>query len=100
MFGVAHIREIFYAKDKPPPTRATRSVVGSCLQQRLIVPARTKTDTAVLEQSSVGPVLAYVIDSPPLDGFLPLVTVSVTDAHTEDLQNPYNSDSCDVNYVE
>jgi predicted aspartyl protease len=53
----------------------------------------------MVEQSSVGPILANVIDSPPLDGFVPFVTVSVTDAHTEDPWNPYNSDACDANYV-
>jgi len=98
--GGARIREIYYPKDAPPPTRATQSADTRGVQRRLIVPARAKTGLATLDQQSIDLVLANVIDSPPLDGFVPFVTVSVTDAHTEDPWNPYNSDACDVNYVE
>jgi len=100
MPGGARIKEIYYPKDAPPLTRATQPADRRGAKRKLIVPARAKANLAPLEAESTGAVLANVIDSPPLDGFVPFVTVSVTDARIYDPLNPYNSDAYDVNYVE
>ncbi|MHC4720786.1 MAG: hypothetical protein ACYSYT_09960, partial [Planctomycetota bacterium] len=100
MHGGARIKEIYYPKGAPPPTRATQPASRRGPRRKLIVPARAKPSLAPLDVKSTGVVLANVIDSPPLDGFVPFVTVSVTDAKIQDPYNPYMSDACDVNYVE
>lgn len=100
MHGGARIKQIYYPKDAPPPTRASQPADRRGAQRKLIVPARAKAGLAPLQVEFTSFVLANVIDSPPLDGFVPFVTVSVTDADIQDPLNPYMSDACDVNYVE
>ncbi|MBN1392332.1 MAG: retroviral-like aspartic protease family protein [Sedimentisphaerales bacterium] len=74
--GGSSIKAIYYPEDKPPMmlNRHRRS------QPKTRLKALTPSEEAVLGTSAAGTVFVSVIDSPPLDGFVPWVVVSITDA--------------------
>jgi predicted aspartyl protease len=74
--GGRSIKAIYYPEDKPPMmlNQHRRS------QPKTRLKALTPPEEAVLGTSAAGMVFVSVIDSPPLDGFVPWVVVSITDA--------------------
>jgi len=76
--GGQRIRAINYPPEKPVPTLAEKKTQKPSpirKQVRPVGPA-ISTQTAVQEQTTI---VAYLIDSPPIDGFVPWVVISVTD---------------------
>ena len=94
--GGSKIKAIYYPKDTPVPTLAKKPK-PSKPKKKTIAPERI----ALLELETYDltqPVIANVIDSPPVDGFVPWVAVAITDKRfpEEDMR----FDACDVNSVD
>jgi hypothetical protein len=84
MTGGSRIKAISYPKDKPPPPSAKRAKQRrSAVRQKTSI-AETDTQLTTLAQESTAPIYANVIDSPPIDGFVPWIAVSLTDARSTD----------------
>lgn len=79
--GGSRIKAISYPPDKPPPTLSRHSRRPPTVRRK---EALTSSVTTLGEQASTS-VYAYVIDSPPIDGFIPWVAVSITNARSDEL---------------
>jgi hypothetical protein len=86
--GGGRIKEIYY----PPAESVRRFDKGHgrrpTSMHKKTLPAKAANRLASLKDSaakSTGPVVATVIDSPPVDGFIPWIAVSVTDSRSEEL---------------
>ena len=79
--GGEQIKAISYPEDKPAQTSNRRQPEKPA--KKLILPETTQRKATQLE-TTAGPVWANVIDSPPIDGFVPWVAVEVTDARGTD----------------
>ncbi len=93
--GGSKIKAIHYPKDTPVPTLAKKPK-PSKPKKKTIAPERI----ALLEPETYDltqPVIANVIDSPPVDGFIPWVVVAVTDKRFPEIDMRF--DACDVNSV-
>jgi hypothetical protein len=81
MTGGARIKAISYPREELPPLRAKRD-------GRQPTPPREKTllfeAASRLTEESTTPIFANVIDSPPIDGFVPWIAVTVTNARSDD----------------
>jgi hypothetical protein len=78
--GGSRIKSISYPKDKPPPLSGKRAG-----QRRKIPRKKTITITADSQPIPLAPevttsIVANVINSPPIAGFVPWIVVSATDA--------------------
>jgi len=95
------IKAIYYPADQNLPlleTRTGRKPVH--LQQRIIKPqaGETLTATAQITETTV---FANIIESPPIDGFVPYVTVAATDARSYEVYDidAYTKFSVTGNYL-
>jgi predicted aspartyl protease len=75
MAGGSFIKAVNYPPDKSPMT-LNQHLRG---QSKVRLKAITPPIEAALNKSAAGMVFAAVIDSPPIDGFVPWVVVSITD---------------------
>ncbi|MGD0077319.1 MAG: hypothetical protein ABSB91_01690, partial [Sedimentisphaerales bacterium] len=77
----SRIKSITYPQQKPPPTRAKRPIPAKISKKRLPPDPLRRIEflTAGIAES----IYASVIDSPPVDGFVPWIAVSVTDARLD-----------------
>jgi len=73
--GDRSIKAIKYPSDKPPLTLNKHRRTQARVRFKEIVPSPAKAP----QESASGSVFAAVIDSPPLDGFVPWIVVSITD---------------------
>lgn len=73
MTGGSRIKAVHYPADKPPMMLNRHHRGRSKIQLKEITPPSQTASVA-------GMVPAAVIDSPPIDGFVPLVVISITDA--------------------
>ncbi|MHC4639271.1 MAG: aspartyl protease family protein [Planctomycetota bacterium] len=94
MSGSRQIKAINYPPDKPPLTLARHKMKRTVMHKKSLPPKKTVPFSTSTE-SAAQPIFANVIDSPPIDGFVPWIVVSVTD---ERLGN-YELDAVDQTYV-
>jgi hypothetical protein len=100
MTGGSRIKAIRYPKDKPPPLRSKRVD-----RPRKTPHKKTFTKTAdspliPLAPEAITPIVANVINSPPIDGFVPWIAVSLTDARSnDDIWDAYDSPYLVGNYL-
>jgi predicted aspartyl protease len=86
VIGGTHIKAINYPGEKPVPTFAQRKARKPAVAREKIIPVEAVFGFESTIQQSTGPIFADVIDSPPIDGFVPWIAVSITDARSyEDL---------------
>jgi len=72
----SRIKSIAYPKEKPPPVSSRRQRQKA--EKKLIMPQGVER-TAIQLNATTGAVFANAIDSPPIDGFVPWIAVTVTD---------------------
>jgi len=94
------VKAVRYPQDRPVPTEQ-----GRAARQPIVSESRgltVKGDVSALEaiQGGTG-ILAYVIDSPPIDGFVPWIAVGITDARSYDWMDTiaYNENAVTGNYL-
>jgi len=80
MTGGSQIKAIEYPQDKPAPLSHRRQ--PQTPEKKLIVPQAIQR-TAFQLEATTEVVLANVINSPPVDGFVPWIAVSVTNARLD-----------------
>jgi hypothetical protein len=96
--GGGRIKAIYYPQDKPVPTLSKLQFGRRKAHRRKVLPPEAASRLLPLGGQSAGPVFATVIDSPPIDGFVPWVAVGVTDK-----RHPWSDwifDANDTNSVE
>ncbi|KPJ65871.1 MAG: hypothetical protein AMJ43_09740 [Coxiella sp. DG_40] len=91
--GKARIKAINYPKDTPPPLL---SKYQPAVPRKKTLSGKVASRIAPqLVPELTSPVIANVIDSPPIDGFVPWMAVSVTDASNA----PYELDAIPQTYI-
>ncbi len=85
MTGGSRIKAIIYPQDKPPPRLSKRADHRPKRIRKKILSAETTSKLIPLARESTAPVYANILDSPPIDGFVPWIAVSLTDARSDDL---------------
>jgi hypothetical protein len=95
--GGSRIRAIYQKSGVAVPTRDSARPVRPSTRRMQVAPSLT---TALGDAApATGEVMAYVIDSPPIDGFVPWVAVSVTDRHKFDEWTATSATSVSGNYL-
>lgn len=84
MTGGTRIRAVNYPPDKAPPFRAKRDARQSTAPRKKLLSAEAASRLAPLAEESTAPIFANVIDSPPIDGFVPWIAVFLTDARSDE----------------
>ncbi|UCC23114.1 MAG: aspartyl protease family protein [Planctomycetota bacterium] len=83
MSGGSRIKAIHYPEDKP--SSISTNGRRSRLMRKKTIPAKEGELTPQAEQTTI-PIIANVVDSPPIAGFVPWVVLSVTDARSGELE--------------
>ncbi len=84
MTGGDRIKAIRYSKDKEPSLYdAKLENQPEVIRERILLKEST-SEKESFAFFSIPSVMANVIDSPPIDGFVPLIAVTVTDEHSDD----------------
>jgi hypothetical protein len=83
------IKAVSYPRGTPPPLLSKRDGRRPTAPRKKILPAEAASRLAPFAQEATAPLVATVINSPPIDGFVPWIAASVTDAHDE----PYALDA-------
>ena len=97
MTGGSRIKSVNYPREKPLPMLTKRGVPRLTTLRKEALLAEAAFRLAPLAQETTAPIIANVIDSPPVDGFVPWVAVAITDKrHPEE---DARFDACDVNSV-
>lgn len=100
MTGGSRIKAIIHPQDKPPPRLSKRADHRLKRVRKKILSAEATYQVTPLSRESTAPVYANVIDSPPIDGFVPWIAVSPTDARsTDDDFYAYDIDYLVGNYL-
>lgn len=81
MTGGSRIKAVRYPQEKPLPTLASKDPRRPTALRKEALAAEAASKLA---QQSTNPILATLIDSPPIDGFVPWIAVSVTDARSDE----------------
>lgn len=84
MSGGSRIKAISYPQDKPPPLRGKRAGQRQTAVRQKTFTAQANPQLTPLAPEAATSILANVIDSPPIDGFVPWIAVSLTDARLDD----------------
>lgn len=77
--GGDRIKAISYPEGKVPPTLSNRGRRRPKVVRKEILSADEVSGFALLAQQSTTPVFVTVIDSPPIDGFVPWIATIITD---------------------
>jgi len=85
MTGGSRIKAIIHPQDKSPPRLSKRADHQPKRVRKKILSAEATSKITPLARESMAPVYANVIDSPPIDGFVPWIAVSLTDARSDDM---------------
>ncbi len=85
MTGGSRIKAISHPQDKPPPRLSKRADHRPKRVRKKILSAEATSRFTPLARESTAPVYVNVIDSPPIDGFVPWIAVSPTDARADDM---------------
>lgn len=100
MTGGSRIKTIIHPHDKPPPQLSKRADYRPKRVRKKILSAEATSQLAPLAREFTAPVYANVIDSPPIDGFVPWIAVSPTDARSDDMDwNAHDSPYLVGNYL-
>jgi hypothetical protein len=83
MTGGSRIRAISYPSDKPVPTLAEKDSLRPPVVRKKPFQARATALLSENPQQSSGSAIADIIDSPPIDGFIPWIAISITDARND-----------------
>jgi len=95
--GGKSTKAIYYPKANPVPLKDSQAGRGTLLQKKIVLrqpafeSALSQDGSAQVESFGLAgelaiPVLAYAIDSPPIDGFVPWIVISVTDKRLNELE--------------
>jgi predicted aspartyl protease len=79
MTGGSSVKAVNYPTEKPLPTLNKRTARRPAALHKKILPAEAASRLVPLAQQATAPIIAIVFDSPPIDGFIPWIAVSVTD---------------------
>jgi predicted aspartyl protease len=79
MTGGDRIKAVSYPKNKPLPMRTAKVGKKPKALRKKILPPEAAYRLSKLAEKPTGPIFATVIDSPPIDGFIPWIAVAVTD---------------------
>lgn len=82
--GGGRIRDIRYPEQKEPPLFNEKAVPQTRIARKRIFPDARRSKDPTFSLMSVQAVIANMIDSPPVAGFVPLITVAVTDKRSDD----------------
>jgi hypothetical protein len=82
--GGKSIKAIYYPDAKPVPVRSSRNRLNNFLHKKTIIRQPIFALASTPESATL--IFAYVIDSPPVDGFVPWIVVSVTNKRLDDLE--------------
>ncbi|MHC4259003.1 MAG: retropepsin-like aspartic protease family protein, partial [Planctomycetota bacterium] len=77
--GHGRIKAIHYPQHEAPHMRAQRHAHRPKALRKKSLPPESALRLELLGQESTAPMFATVVDSPPVDGFVPWVAVAVTD---------------------
>ena len=97
MTGGTRIKAVNYPEEEPPPMLSKRNGRQPVRLRKKTLPLEVASRLAPLEKELTAPILATVIDSPPIDGFVPWVTVAVTDKRFPEIDMRF--DAVDTNSV-
>lgn len=86
MTGNARVKAIHYPTTKPVPIFNEQPRCRTRALRKRIVDTADAQQLALSAQQSAGPVFAAVIDSPPVDGFIPWLVVAITDERLDELE--------------
>ncbi|MHC4068216.1 MAG: retropepsin-like aspartic protease family protein [Planctomycetota bacterium] len=95
--GGSRIKAINYPDEKPPPLLSNRRGRRRKGPRKKTLPPEAASRVTQLSQEPVAPLIAMVFDSPPIDGFVPWVAVSVTDKRHPEMDMRF--DANDTNNV-
>jgi len=82
--GGRRIRDIRYPEQKEPPLFNEKAKPQTRIVRKQILPKARPSEDPTFSLLSVQTVIANMIDSPPVAGFVPLITVAVTDKRSDD----------------
>jgi predicted aspartyl protease len=102
MTGGSSIKAVNYPVEKPLPTLNKRTAHRPTSLRKKILPAEAAFRLAPLAQQSSASIIALVIDSPPIDGFIPWIAVAVTDERFDEVDDRFDAvptDSVIGNYL-
>lgn len=89
MTGGRQIKAVNYPEEKPLPTLAEKGSRKTTVMRRRILPDEAAPEPETLEQKTADTVITAIINSPPIDGFVPWVAVAVTDARSYGFYDSY-----------
>ncbi|HSW46233.1 MAG TPA: retropepsin-like aspartic protease [Phycisphaerae bacterium] len=78
------IRAFYHPADQPVATRSTARTPGKIRRQTITTPAVQRRHQALA--APVSSATALIIDSPPIDGFVPWIAVVATDERSAELE--------------
>ena len=78
------IKAISYPEDKPPPQYSAQRNQPRKSPRKKTITKTADSPLIPLAPEAATPIVANVIDSPPIDGFVPWIAVSLTDARSTD----------------
>lgn len=79
MTGGSSIKAVNFPAEKPLPTLNKRDARRPTALRKKILPPQAASRLALFARQTSAPIIAIVIDSPPIDGFIPWIAVAVTD---------------------
>ncbi len=84
MTGGSRIKAIHYPKDKPLPQYSIRADRPRKTPHKKTITKEAGSQPIPLAPEAATSIIANVIDSPPIDGFVPWIVVGITDARSAD----------------
>jgi len=84
MTGGDRIKAIRYSEDKEPSLYDAKADIQTDIIRERILLQKSTSEKESFGLLSIPSVMANIIDSPPIDGFVPLIAVTVTDEHSDD----------------
>ena len=83
--GGGRIKAIIYPEDKEPSLYDAKADNQLDVKRKRILIQQSPSERASFELFSIPSVMTNVIDSPPIDGFVPRIAVTVTDKSSDDM---------------
>jgi hypothetical protein len=83
--GGNQIKGIYYPKDKRPVFLEKYKEHKHGVLRKKIRPSKGASQLSSAVQTATAPIFTSIIDSPPIDGFIPWIVVTVTDERAEQL---------------
>jgi predicted aspartyl protease len=84
--GKSRIKAVRYPTDKPLSTFSQRNFSKPVVIEKRKIAAESVSAMSKESLPTLTPEITYVIDSPPIDGFVPWIVVSLTDKRLMDLE--------------